>query len=251
MTGTGSFGVSNLPRWSPVYAWWLQQGGWLALPGVRGGGEYGEGWHRQAVLDTRQTSFADWFAAAEYLTANKYTSAAHLAILGSGAGSLLIGAAITQRPELFSAAVCADPLLDLLRYQKFGNGPLWAGEFGSAEKEKQFPVLAKYSPYQNVKAKTAYPAILLTTSDSGAWGDPLHARKMTALLQAGSAGGRPVLLRETPAGSGLTGTGASAPALRSGVEPRMQLDADQLAFLWTETGLVPVARSPKSGNELP
>jgi prolyl oligopeptidase len=242
MTGTGGFGESNLPLWSPVYAWWLQQGGWLALPGVRGGREYGEAWRQQAVLSAKQTSFDDWFAAAEYLIANKYTSSAHLAILGRGAGGLLVAAAITQRPELFSAAVCADPLLDMLRYQKFGNGPLWAGEFGSAEKEKQFPYLAKYSPYQNVKAKTVGPAVLLATSDSGAWADPLHARKMAALLQANSAGGRPALLRETKTTLRLTTTGAEAPAIRSGVEPRMQLDADELAFLWTETGLGPAAR---------
>ncbi len=241
MTGTGSFGESNLPRWSPVYAWWLQQGGWLALPGVRGGGEYGESWHRQAILDTKQTAFDDWFAAAEYLIANKYTSSAHLAILGRGAGGLLVGVALTQHPELFSAAVCADPLLDMLRYQKFGNGALWTGEFGSAEKEKQFPYLAKYSPYQNVKAKTAYPAVLLTTSDTGAWADPLHVRKMTALLQARSTGGRPILLRETALGPALTAVGGEAFAIRSGVEPQMQLHADELAFLWTETGPSPTA----------
>jgi prolyl oligopeptidase len=165
--------------------------------------------------------------------------------LGSGVGGLLVGASITQRTELFSAAVCADPLLDMLRYQKFGNGAQWTGEFGSAEKDKQFFYLLKYSPYHNVTAKAAYPAVLFTTSDSGAWADPLHARKMTALLQSASSSGRPILLREPTAGDGLIAEDslrAPEKTILPSVDRQMQLDADQLTFLWTETGLTPVAR---------
>jgi prolyl oligopeptidase len=245
MAGSGGFGVSQLPRWSPLFAEWLGQGGWLVLPSLRGGGEYGENWHRQAIFGDKQKTFDDWYAAAEYLIAEKYTSAGHLAILGSGVGGLLVGASITQRTELFSAAVCADPLLDMLRYQKFGNGAQWTGEFGSAEKDKQFFYLLKYSPYHNVTAKAAYPAVLFTTSDSGAWADPLHARKMTALLQSASSSGRPILLREPTAGDGLIAEDslrAPEKTILPSVDRQMQLDADQLTFLWTETGLTPVAR---------
>jgi prolyl oligopeptidase len=166
MTGYGGFNLSETPGWNAEYAGWLEQGGWFALPNLRGGGEYGEHWHEQAMFSGKQNVFDDFFAAAEYLIANKYTSAAHFAILGRSNGGLLMGAAITQRPDLFSAVECGYPLLDMLRYQKFLVGSFWITEFGSAEDEKQFPYLLKYSPYQNVKAGAAYPAILFFTGDS-------------------------------------------------------------------------------------
>jgi prolyl oligopeptidase len=227
MTGYGGFNVSNAPYWNPAFAWWLEQGGWFALPNLRGGGEFGESWHEQGMFEKKQNVFDDWFAAAEYLIANKYTSAAHLAITGRSNGGLLMGASITQRPELFSAVWCGYPLLDMLRYQKFLVGSYWKTEFGSSDNEKHFFYLLKYSPYHNVKAGTAYPAVMFFTGDSDTRVDPLHARKMTALMQAASSSGRPILLHYSLAGGHSTGVG---------VEQQIEDDADQLSFLWTETG---------------
>jgi prolyl oligopeptidase len=227
MTGYGGFDVNLLPGWNPQFAWWLQQGGWFAVPNLRGGGEYGEQWHEQGMFDKKQNVFDDWFAAAQYLIDNKYTSAAHFAIIGRSNGGLLMGASMTQHPELFAAIECGYPLLDMLRYQKFKVGSFWMTEYGSADKEKQFPYLLKYSPYQNVKESDAYPAVLFFTGDSDTRVDPLHARKMTALLQAESKSGRPVLLHYGRGG------GHSA-----GVSVDQEIDdySMELAFLWTETG---------------
>jgi len=227
MTGYGGFNLSILPSWNPAYAWWLEQGGWFALPNLRGGGEYGESWHEQGMFEKKQKVFDDWFAAAEYLIANKYTSPEHFAIEGRSNGGLLMGAAITQRPELFSAVLCGYPLLDMLRYQKFLVGGYWTTEYGSAANEKQFPYLLKYSPYQNVKAGTAYPAVMFFTGDSDTRVDPLHARKMTALLQPASTSGRPILLHYSLSGGHSAGVS---------VDQKIQDDSDQLTFLWTETG---------------
>ena len=227
MTGYGGFDVSITPAWNPAYAWWMEQGGWFALPNLRGGGEYGEHWHEQGMFEKKQNVFDDWFAAAEYLIANKYTSPEHFAITGRSNGGLLMGAAMTQHPELFSAILCGYPLLDMLRYQKFKVGYYWTTEYGSADNEKQFPYLLKYSPYQNVKAGTAYPAIMFFTGDSDTRVDPLHARKMTALMQAASSSGRPILLHYSLAGGHSAGVS---------VDQKIQDDADQLTFLWTETG---------------
>ena len=227
MTGYGGFNVSVTPAWSPIYAWWLQQGGWFAVPALRGGGEYGESWHEQGMFEKKQNVFDDWYAAAEYLIANKYTSAAHFAIRGGSNGGLLMGAAITQRPELWGAVLCGYPLLDMLRYQKFLVGSYWVTEYGSSENEKQFFYLLKYSPYHNVKAGTAYPAVMFFTGDSDTRVDPLHARKMTALLQSASNSGRPILLHYSTSGGHSAGLG---------VDQQVQDDADQVTFLWTETG---------------
>jgi prolyl oligopeptidase len=227
MTGYGGFAVSETPKWNPAWAWWLERGGWLALPNLRGGGEYGEEWHRLAMFEKKQNVFDDWFAAAEFLIANKYTAAERLAITGRSNGGLLMGAALTQRPELFGAVVCGYPLLDMLRYQKFLQGPHWVTEYGSAENEQQFKYLLQYSPYQNVKAGTKYPAVLFFTGENDTRVDPLHARKMTALLQAASASGRPVLLHLSAAGGHSAGVG---------VDQAIEDDADQMGFLWTETG---------------
>jgi prolyl oligopeptidase len=226
MTGYGGFGVSATPAWNPAWAWWLEQGGWLAMPGLRGGGEFGESWHERGMFEKKQSVFDDWFAAAEYLIANKYTTPAGFAIAGQSNGGLLMGVSVTQRPELFSAVWCGSPLLDMLRYQKFLPGSRWKTEYGSAESEKQFGYLFKYSPYQNVKAATAYPAVMFFAAETGSRVDPLHARKMTALLQAASSSGRPVLLDESPSGADSEGTS---------VERQIQNDAGQLTFLWTET----------------
>jgi prolyl oligopeptidase len=179
------------------------------------------------MFEKKQNVFDDWFAASEYLIANKYTSAEHFAIIGRSNGGLLMGAAITQRPELYSAVLCGYPLLDMLRYQKFLQGPQWTTEYGSAENDKQFSYLRKYSPYHNVKAGTAYPAVMFFTGDSDTRVDPLHARKMTPLLQAASTSGRPVLLHYSLNGGHSAGVS---------VEQSIQDHADELTFLWTETG---------------
>ena len=227
MTGYGGFNLSMPPRWNPAYAWWLEQGGWLAVPNLRGGGEYGESWHEQGMFEKKQNVFDDWFAAAEYLIANKYSSPPHFAITGRSNGGLLMGASITQRPELFSAVLCGYPLLDMLRYQKFKVGSYWTTEYGSAENEKQLFYLLKYSPYHNVKSGTAYPAVMFFTGVSDTRVDPLHASIMTPLLQSASSSGRPILLHYSLAGGHSAGVS---------VDQQIQDDADQLAFLWTETG---------------
>ena len=230
MTGYGGFNLSEPPDWNPLWAAWMAQGGWFALPNLRGGGEYGESWHKQGMFEKKQNVFDDFYAAAEYLIAQHYTSAAHFAISGRSNGGLLMGAAMTQRPELFGAIWCGYPLLDMLRYQKFEMGRLWTSEYGSAENEKDFPYIRKYSPYQNVKAGTAYPAIMFFTGDSDTRVDPMNARKMAALVQATEvaqgAKQRPILLHYSLKG------GHSA-----GVSAAQLVDdyADQLAFLWTET----------------
>jgi prolyl oligopeptidase len=227
MTGYGGFNLSMAPHWNPAWAWWIEHGGWFAQPNMRGGGEYGEHWHQAAMFEKKQNVFDDWFAAAHYLIDNKYTSPAHFAITGRSNGGLLMGASFTQQPQIFSAVFCGYPLLDMLRYQKFEQGPQWTTEYGSAENEKQFPYLLKYSPYQNVKPGTAYPAILFFTGDSDTRVDPLHARKMTALMQASSSSSRPILLHYSLAGGHSEGVS---------VDQQIQDNADELTFLWTETG---------------
>ncbi len=235
MTGYGGFNLSMVPIWNPAWAWWLEQGGWFAFPNLRGGGEYGETWHEAGMFEKKQNVFDDWFAAAHYLIDKKYTSPQHFAISGRSNGGLLMGASFTQHPELFSAVWCGYPLLDMLRYQKFEQGPHWTTEYGSADDPDQFHYLLKYSPYQNVKTGTAYPAVMFFTGDSDTRVDPLHARKMTALLQATSTSGRPILLHYSLIGGHSAGVG---------VDQQVQDDADQLSFLWTETGTRPSPRKP-------
>ena len=227
MTGYGGFDVSMTPIWNPAWAWWLEQGGWLAVPNLRGGGEYGEAWHEAGMFEHKQNVFDDWFAAAKYLIAQKYTSPQHFAISGRSNGGLLMGASFTQHPELFSAVWCGYPLLDMLRYHHFLQGPHWTTEYGSSDDQIGFRYLLNYSPYQNVKTGAPYPAVMFFTGDSDTRVDPLHARKMTALLQSASTNGRPILLHYSLAGGHSAGVS---------VEQQVQDDADQLSFLWTETG---------------
>ena len=226
MTGYGGFDLAMTPAWNAEYAWWMEQGGFFALPNLRGGDEYGEPWHKAAMFEHKQNVFDDWFAAAEYLIANRYTTPAHFAIRGRSNGGLLMGAAMTQRPDLFGAIWCGYPLLDMLRYQKFEFGRLWTTEYGSAENAKDFPYLLKYSPYQNVKPGTKYPAIMFFTGDSDTRVDPLNARKMAALMQASSGSDRPILLHYS-----LKGGHSSGVSITQLVED----EADELGFLWNET----------------
>ncbi len=201
LTGYGGFNVSVRPFFSARAAFWIERGGVFALPNLRGGGEFGEAWHLAGMLDRKQNVFDDFIAAADWLIAHKYTSSSRLVISGGSNGGLLVGAALTQRPELFRAVVCAYPLLDMLRYHRFLVAGYWVPEYGSADDPTQFPALRAYSPYHHVKPGERYPAVLFITGDGDTRVAPLHARKMAALLQAATGSERPVLLHyDTKAG---------------------------------------------------
>ena len=226
MTGYGGFDVAMDPYWDPEFAWWMQQGGYFALPNLRGGDEFGEAWHKAAMFGNKQNVFDDFYAAAEYLIRNHYTSPDRFAIRGRSNGGLLMGAAMTQRPDLFGAIWCGYPLLDMLRYQYFEFGRLWTTEYGASTNPKDFPYLLKYSPYQNVHPGTRYPAIMFFTGSNDTRVDPMNARKMTALMQASTGSDRPILLHYS-----LKGGHSSGVSLNQLVEDQ----ADELGFLWTET----------------
>ncbi len=194
MTGYGGFNSPETPYFSKSIVPWLERGGIYVFTNLRGGSEYGEDWHRAGMGHAKQHVFDDFEAAAEYLAKEKWTSADKLVIQGGSNGGLLIGAAVTQRPELFRAAICAVPLLDMVRYEKFGSGRTWSPEYGTVAKEDDFRALLAYSPYHHVTAGTAYPSVLVDSADSDDRVDPMHARKFAAELQADSTGG-PVLLR--------------------------------------------------------
>ncbi len=205
LTGYGGFNVSNTPAFSRGLYLWLEHGGVFALANLRGGSEFGEEWHRAGMLGNKQNVFDDFIAAAEYLIAQKYTDKDHLAIQGGSNGGLLMGAALTQRPDLFRAVVCQVPLLDMLRYQNFQIAKLWIPEYGSADDAEQFKWLYAYSPYHHIKNGTLYPSVMFMTADTDTRVDPMHAKKMTARMQAAAANGpdRPILLRiESKAGHG-------------------------------------------------
>ena len=207
LTGYGGFNISMLPSFSRTAYLWMEHGGIYAVANLRGGAEFGEDWHRAGMLDKKQNVFDDMIAAAEHLIAEKYTDKDHLAIQGGSNGGLLMGAMITQRPDLFRAVVCQVPLLDMLRYQYFQIAKLWIPEYGSSDNAEQFKWLYAYSPYHHVKAGTEYPAILFMTADTDTRVDPMHAKKMAALMQDEAENGksrtRPILLRiETKAGHG-------------------------------------------------
>jgi prolyl oligopeptidase len=195
LTGYGGFDLSQTPYFAPSYIVFAEHGGIIAMANMRGGGEFGESWHQAGMLANKQNVFDDFAAAAMYLENNKYTNASKLSIYGGSNGGLLVGASLTQHPELFRAVVCVYPLLDMLRYQKFLDGAYWVPEYGSSDDPKQFAWLYAYSPYQHVKKGTNYPAVLFITGDGDTRVAPLHARKMTALLQASTgAANHPVLL---------------------------------------------------------
>jgi prolyl oligopeptidase len=203
LTGYGGFSISEQPYYSPVSAWWLAQGGVWALPNLRGGGEYGEAWHKAGMLGNKQNVFDDFIAAAQWLIANKVTSTPKLCIEGGSNGGLLTGACLVQRPDLFGCVLVEVPLLDMLRYQNFSIARYWIPEYGSSENKDQFKFLLKYSPYQNAPSLVAYPPTLFMAGASDSRVDPLHARKMTALIQAHTTGTAPILLRvESKAGHG-------------------------------------------------
>ncbi len=207
LSGYGGFNLGRTPFFNRnAMLVLLEPGGVYVDVQLRGGNEFGEDWHRGGMLEKKQNVFDDFIAAAEYLIAEKYTDAEHLAIQGGSNGGLLMGAALTQRPDLFRAVVCQVPLLDMLRYQNFQIAKLWIPEYGSSDDRQQFEYLRAYSPYHHVRAGTQYPAVLLMTAESDTRVDPMHAVKMAALLQAEAANGseRPILLRvDAKAGHGV------------------------------------------------
>ena len=229
LTGYGGFNISRTPAYFPGAAAWVEAGGLFALPNLRGGGEYGERWHRAGMLGKKQNVFDDFHAAAEALIARGWTSSRNLAVSGGSNGGLLVGAALTQRPDLFAAVYCAVPLLDMLRYQNFRIARFWIAEYGSAEDPVQAEWLREYSPYHNVRAGVRYPPVLFTTAEGDSRVDPMHARKMAALLQAQSEDPESVVLLrvDRDAGHGI------------GKPFDKQVDdlADQYAFLAWRTGL--------------
>jgi prolyl oligopeptidase len=194
MTGYGGFDLSETPQFSIDAVVWVEQGGLYAIPCLRGGGEFGEAWHRAGMLEKKQNVFDDFIGAGEWLVANHYTNPAKLSITGRSNGGLLVGAALTQRPDLYAAVICGYPLLDMLRYEKFLVARFWVPEYGTAENADQFSFLYAYSPYQHVVDGRKYPAVLFVTGDSDTRVAPLHARKMTARLQAAQGGDKPILL---------------------------------------------------------
>ncbi|MCC5648957.1 prolyl oligopeptidase family serine peptidase [Nostoc sp. XA013] len=199
----GGFNASMTPGFSVSLLVWMEMGGVYAMPNIRGGGEYGEEWHQAGMKDKKQNVFDDFIGAAEWLIANKYTKTNKLAIAGGSNGGLLVGACITQRPDLFGAALPAVGVMDMLRFHKFTIGWAWTSEYGSADNPEEFPALYTYSPLHNIKADTAYPPTLITTADHDDRVVPAHSFKFAAALQEAHIGDTPVLIRiETKAGHG-------------------------------------------------
>jgi len=220
--GYGGFNASERPWFSVQNLVWMEMDGVFAVPNLRGGGEYGEAWHRAGMLAKKQNVFDDFIAAAEGLIANGYTRPEHLAISGASNGGLLVGACMTQRPDLFGACLPAVGVMDMLRFQNFTIGHAWVSEYGSSEDPEMFKVLYAYSPYHRLRPGVAYPATLITTADHDDRVVPLHSFKFAARLQACQAGPAPCLIRiETKAGHG-----AGMP-----VSKAIDLAADEWAFL--------------------
>jgi prolyl oligopeptidase len=225
--GYGGFDVSMTPSFASSRMVWLEHGGVYAIPNLRGGGEYGEDWHKAGMLANKQNVFDDFIGAAEFLIEQGWTSKEHLAVSGGSNGGLLVGATVTQRPDLMKAAICAVPLLDMLRYHLFGSGKTWVPEYGSAEDPQQFATLYAYSPYRVAidAGPRAYPAILFDSADHDDRVDPLHARKLAAAIQHLQTADAPVLLRiERNSGHG----GADM------VKSQVDRVVDQFAFLLHE-----------------
>jgi prolyl oligopeptidase len=199
--GYGGFSISMLPSYRPDVPAWLERGGVWVTANMRGGAEYGEAWHKAGMLEKKQNVFDDFISVAEYLVKEKYTSPARLGVMGGSNGGLLVGAVMEQRPELFAVALPQVGVMDMLRFDQFTGGKLWTSEYGSASNPAQFPFLMKYSPVQNVKPGTCYPATLITTADHDDRVVPSHSFKFAAALQAAQACPRPVLIRIEVQGS--------------------------------------------------
>lgn len=199
----GGFNIPLTPGFAVNILTWMEMGGLFAQPNLRGGGEYGKEWYQAGTLERKQNVFDDFIAAAEWLIANGYTSTPKLAIAGGSNGGLLVGACMTQRPDLFGACLPAVGVLDMLRFHKFTIGWAWVSDYGSPDDPEQFQTLLGYSPYHNLKPGTHYPATLITTGDHDDRVFPAHSFKFAAALQHAQAGDAPTLIRiETKAGHG-------------------------------------------------
>jgi prolyl oligopeptidase len=225
--GYGGFDISLTPGYSPNVLAWVSAGGVYAVANLRGGGEEGEEWHRAGMLEHKQNVFDDFHAAAQALISGGWTTSGQLAISGGSNGGLLVGAALVQRPDLYAAVICSAPLLDMVRYERFGLGQTWNTEYGSASDPEELGWLLAYSPYHHVTEGTGYPAVLFTVFTNDTRVDPVHAYKMCAALQHATSSGRPVLLRA----EGQVGHGARA------VSRSAELSGDTLAFAARYTGL--------------
>jgi prolyl oligopeptidase len=239
LTGYGGFGISETPEFLGAgIRLWLDGGGVYVDANLRGGGEYGEDWHHQGALTHKQNVFDDFLAVAERLIAEKYTDPAHLAIMGGSNGGLLMGAALTQRPDLFGAVVSRVGIYDMLRAELDPNGSFNTTEYGSVKNPEQFKALYAYSPYHHVKAATAYPAIFMATGETDGRVNPAHSRKMIARLQAASSSGKPILLSiNAHAGHGIG----------SALSIRVNQQADIYAFLFDQLGMQ-LPRSAAAAN---
>ena len=225
--GYGGFGVPLTPGYSAGLLAWVEAGGVYAVANLRGGSEEGEDWHRAGMREHKQNVFDDFHAAAERLIADGWTTPGQLSISGGSNGGLLVGAAMTQRPELFAAVVCSAPLLDMVRYEQFGLGETWSDEYGTAQDAEELGWLLSYSPYHHVRDGVDYPATLFTVFDGDTRVDPLHARKMAAALQHATSGDRPILVRREQD----VGHGARA------LSRTIALSVDTLAFSAKWSGL--------------
>jgi prolyl oligopeptidase len=222
MYGYGGFNISLTPRFSVSRLAWMEMGGVFAMPNLRGGGEYGEPWHKAGTKLNKQNVFDDFIAAGEWLIENKYTSSHKLAIQGGSNGGLLVGACLTQRPDLFAACLPAVGVMDMLRFHQFTAGRFWVDDYGSADDPEEFQALLKYSPYHNLEGGVQYPATLITTADTDDRVVPGHSFKFAAMIQACQSGTNPTLIRiETRAGHG-----AGKPTAKI-----IEEVADQWAFL--------------------
>ena len=227
--GYGGFNINITPSFSPDVLAWIEQGGIYATANMRGGAEYGEEWHKAGMFEKKQNVFDDFIAAAEYLIAQKYTSTAKLGIEGASNGGLLVGAVEEQRPDLFAVALPAVGVMDMLRYDKFTGGKAWSAEYGSSDDSTAFKYLIKYSPLQNVKAGTCYPATLLSTADHDDRVVPSHTFKLTSAMQAAQGCDKPILVRiETQGSHGYLPT-----------DKRIAELADQWAFAAGQMGMKP------------
>jgi prolyl oligopeptidase len=232
--GYGGFNVALTPAYSAQALAWVAAGGVWAVANLRGGSEHGEEWHRAGMRERKQNVFDDFAAAGEHLVACGWTTHEQLGVMGGSNGGLLVGATLTQRPDLAAAVVCSAPLLDMARYERFGLGRTWNDEYGTADDPVELGWLLGYSPYHAVRDGTAYPAVLFTTFESDTRVHPLHARKLAAALQHATAAGAPVALRrETEVGHGARA-----------ISRTVDLAADQLAFLAAHAGLAPAIDAP-------
>jgi len=226
--GYGGYGFSLRPFFSPTYRVWLDHGGILAVMNLRGGGEFGESWHLGGNLARKQNVFDDMIAGAQHMIERGYTTRDRLAAQGESNGGLLMGAILTQRPDLFRAVVSSVGIYDALRVELTPNGAFNVTEFGTVKDSEQFKALNAYSPYHNVKDGTAYPAVLFMTGENDGRVDPYNSRKMAARLQAASSSGKPILLRISPD----TGHGRG-----TGLDKRIEESADVYAFLMSQLGM--------------